>query len=117
MMSLENTNLTAFQKKVLELTKKIPAGKVGTYGLLAKILGDVNLSRAVGNALNKNPFPIIIPCHRVVKSNGHIGGFAKGIEEKVKLLKEEGITINYNNFIDLKKYLVNETILKKKDMR
>ena len=112
-MSLEDTNLTAFQKNVLEVTKKIPAGKVATYGLIAQILGDINLSRAVGNALNKNPFPIIIPCHRVVKGDGHIGGFAKGTEAKVKLLKKENILINDKNKIDLKKYLVRESILKK----
>lgn len=110
-MSLGNTNLTTFQKKVLELTKKIPKGRVATYGLLAKLLGDAHLSRAVGNALNKNPFPIIIPCHRVVQSNGLVGGFARGIETKIKILKEENIIIK-NNRIDLKIYLVDETVLK-----
>ena len=110
-MALENTNLTAFQKKVLELTKKIPKGKVATYGLLAKVLGNVNLSRAVGNALNKNPFPIIIPCHRVIRGNGFIGGFAQGIEAKIKLLKDENIIIK-NNILDLDQYLVDETELK-----
>ncbi len=112
-MSLKESNLTDFQKKVLELTKKIPKGKVATYKLIAQVLGNVNLSRAVGNALNKNPFPIIIPCHRVIKSNGFVGGFARGIEEKVKLLKEENIRVNRNYFIDLKKYLVDEAILEK----
>ncbi len=112
-MSIENSNLTAFQKKVLQLTKKIPEGKVATYGLLAKILGDINLSRAVGNALNKNPFPIIVPCHRVVKSNGYIGGFAKGIDEKVKLLKAENIKVNEKKYINLKIYLVDEVLLQK----
>lgn len=112
-MSLEETNLTAFQKKVLELTKKIPKGKIATYGLLAKLLGNKNLSRAVGNALNKNPFPITIPCHRVIKSDGFIGGFAKGIEMKIKLLKEENIMVNRKNFIDLTKYLVNEAVFTK----
>jgi methylated-DNA-[protein]-cysteine S-methyltransferase len=111
LVSLEKSNLTAFQKKVLELTKKIPKGKVATYGLLAKILGNVNLSRAVGNALHKNPFPIIIPCHRVIQGNGFIGGFAKGIEAKIKLLKEENISIK-NNIIDLTQYLVDETELR-----
>ena len=111
-MSLEKTHLTAFQKKVLELTKKIPQGKVATYGLLAKLLGDVSLSRAVGNALHINPFPIVIPCHRVVKSNGHVGGFAKGVDAKVKLLKEEKVVIDKNNHIDIKKYLVDEARFK-----
>ncbi|MHA1129262.1 MAG: MGMT family protein [Candidatus Helarchaeota archaeon] len=112
-MSLENTTLTAFQKKVLALTKKIPKGKVATYGLLAKLLGNVNLSRAIGNALHQNPFPIVVPCHRVVKSDGFVGGFAKGIDAKVKLLKEERIVIDDRYYIDLKKYLVDEAVLKK----
>ena len=112
-MSLENTNLTTFQKKVLELTKKIPKGKVATYGLLAILLGNVNLSRAIGNALNKNPFPIVIPCHRVIRSDGFVGGFAKGTEMKVKLLKEENVAINNKSVINLKRYLVNEMDLKK----
>ncbi|NVM29102.1 MAG: MGMT family protein [Candidatus Helarchaeota archaeon] len=112
-MSLEDSKLTTFQKKVLELTKKIPKGKIATYGLLAKLLGDLHLSRAVGNALNKNPFPIVVPCHRVVRSDGFVGGFAKGTEAKVELLKKEKIIINHNNKINLEKYLVNEKILKK----
>ena len=102
-----------FQKKVLELTKKIPKGKVATYGFLAKMLGDVYLSRAVGNALNKNPFPIVVPCHRVVRSDGFVGGFAKGTEAKVKLLKEEKVMINSKNKINLTTYLVDEEILNK----
>ncbi|NVM54118.1 MAG: MGMT family protein [Candidatus Helarchaeota archaeon] len=106
-------NLTQFQRRVFELTKKIPVGKVATYGLLAKILGTINLSRAVGNALNKNPFPIVVPCHRVVRSNGFIGGFAKGTEKKVKLLKEENILINSKYKINLKQYLVSEELLRK----
>lgn len=111
-MSLENTNLTPFEKKVLILTRKIPKSKVATYGLLAKILGNVNLSRAVGNALHKNPFLIDIPCHRVVRSDGFVGGFAKGTDMKVKLLKEENVIINNRNFLNLTKYLVNESKLK-----
>jgi len=110
-MSLENTNLTPFQKKVLELAKKIPKGKVATYGLLAKLLGNVRLSRAVGNALHINPFPIIIPCHRVVQSDGFVGGFARGMEAKIKILKEENIIIK-NERIDLRTYLVDEALLK-----
>jgi methylated-DNA-[protein]-cysteine S-methyltransferase len=110
-MSLGNTNLTPFQKKVLELTKKIPKGKVATYGLLAKLLGNIHLSRAVGNALHKNPFPITIPCHRVVQGDGFVGGFAKGTEAKIKILGEEHIIIK-NKRIDLNTYLVDEATLK-----
>lgn len=111
-MDLENNDLTPFQRSVLELTKKIPSGKVATYKLLAKVLGNEKLSRAVGNALNRNPFPIVVPCHRVIKSDGFIGGFAKGTEAKIKLLIKENVLINKSNKIDLRKYLVDEAILK-----
>ena len=67
---------TEFQEKVYKLCKKVPKGKVSTYGEIAKALGKKGLmSRAVGNALNKNPYAPIVPCHRIVKSNGEIGGF------------------------------------------
>ncbi len=55
--------------------------------------GNRRAYRAVGNALNKNPFPVIIPCHRVVKSDGSLGGFAKGAAAKLRLLKKEGLTV------------------------
>ena len=105
--SVKWNNLTEFQRSVLELTAKIPEGKVSTYGQIAKILGGKIYSRAVGNALNKNPFAPIIPCHRVVKSDGKIGGFAIGSAEKEERLKKENVNIK-NHKIDLKKYLVNE---------
>ena len=60
--------------------------------------------RAVGNALNKNPYAPKVPCHRVIKTNGEVGGFASGTKNKIKLLEKEGIKIN-NSKIDLKKYL------------
>jgi len=95
-----------FNEKVLNLTKKIPKGKVTTYKEIAKAL-NTKAYRAVGTALRKNKKPIIIPCHRVINSNGTIGSYKgkKNSEEKVKLLKKEGIEIK-NNKIDLKKYLL-----------
>jgi len=105
-------NLTEFQRKVLEVTKRIPKGKVSTYGQIAQVLGGKNYSRAVGNALNKNPFAPTIPCHRVVKNTGKIGGFAKGSEEKIVMLKKENIKIT-NEKINLKQYLVNLELIKK----
>jgi len=60
--------------------------------------------RAVGNAMNKNPYAPEVPCHRVIKSNGFVGGFASGPKKKIQMLKKEGIEIK-NNKIDLKKYL------------
>jgi len=94
-----------FNEKVLNLTKKIPKGKVTTYKEIAKAL-NTKAYRAVGTSLRKNTKPITIPCHRVVKSNGTIGAY-KGkpnSKEKTKLLKKERIKVK-NNKINLRKYL------------
>jgi methylated-DNA-[protein]-cysteine S-methyltransferase len=80
---------TTFQKKVWIALTTIPKGEVRTYGELAKMIGSPGASRAIGNACNKNPLPIIIPCHRVVASN-HIGGYRYGAELKKALLSLEG---------------------------
>lgn len=87
-----------FNQKIYQLLKQVPAGKVTTYKALAQAL-DTKAYQAVGNALKHNPNAPYIPCHRVVKSNGHIGGFngqtkGKEIQRKIKLLKQEGIEIN-----------------------
>lgn len=94
-----------FNEKVWKLTKKIPKGKVTTYKELAKAL-NTKAYRAVGTALKKNPYAPKVPCHRVVNSDGTIGGYKgkKNSKEKIKILKKEGIEIK-NNRIDLKKYL------------
>ena len=103
--------LTEFEKEVYKITAKIPRGKVSTYGQIAEILGNKFYSRAVGNALNKNPFAPIIPCHRVIKSDGKIGGFARGSSEKeIRLIKENIIIKNHK--INLKKFLADIKILK-----
>jgi len=83
---LELSKLSGFQKKVLIFITKIPPGQTMTYGEVARKLGFPNAARAIGQALAKNPFPIIIPCHRVVKSNKNIGGFKGGVALKKKLL-------------------------------
>ena len=93
-----------FSKKVLELTKKIPRGKITTYKIIAEKL-NTRAYRAVGTALHKNKRPIIIPCHRVVNSDGFVGGYAKGIEQKIRLLKKEGINIKNKRIQDFKKVL------------
>ena len=92
-----------FSQKCYSLLKKVPEGKVTTYKSIAKKL-NTEAYRAVGNAMNKNPNPIRVPCHRVIKSNGKLGGYARGIKQKIKLLKQEGIKIK-NNKIDLNRYL------------
>jgi methylated-DNA-[protein]-cysteine S-methyltransferase len=78
-----------FQQKVWNELAKIPFGKTVTYGQLAKNLGSIELTRAVGNANSKNPFWIIIPCHRVVGSNGELTGYAGGLWRKQWLLEHE----------------------------
>jgi len=85
---------TPFQKKVLLVGCTIPRGQVGTYKGIAACLGAPDAARAVGNALARNPFPIIIPCHRVVRSNGQLGGYGGGPEMKRVLLALEGVHIS-----------------------
>lgn len=81
---------TPFERKVYEATRRIPFGKVATYGQVAKAIGQPRAQRAVGQALGKNPIAIVIPCHRVVASNS-LGGFSSGIEYKKRLLRLEGV--------------------------
>jgi methylated-DNA-[protein]-cysteine S-methyltransferase len=76
---------------VYDLLVRIPEGKVTTYGDIAKILGHPGASRAIGRILNNNPNPIVVPCHRVVMSNGDLGGYAFGKAKKKELLKKEGV--------------------------
>ena len=80
---------TEFQKKVWNELLNIPYGEVKTYKDIAKAVGSPKGYRAVGGALNKNPIPIIVPCHRVVGSNGQLVGFAGGVDLKAKLLELE----------------------------
>ena len=82
-------NTTWFYKKVLEEVSLIRFGKVKSYKQIAKILKNKNAYRAVANANAKNPLPIIIPCHRVIKSSGGIGGYGGGVKNKSFLLKHE----------------------------
>ena|SRR3989338_1784817 len=96
--------MKSFNERVWSACKKIPKGKVSTYSQIAKAIGNSKSSRAVGNALNKNPFAPKVPCHRVIKSNGEIGGFASGSSKKISLLKKDGIQIKKEK-IDLEKYL------------
>jgi len=81
-----------FNQKVWALTARIPAGQVRTYAWIARELGSKGY-RAVGNALNRNPYAPAVPCHRVVGSNGSLTGFAGGIDRKRKLLTDEGIAM------------------------
>jgi methylated-DNA-[protein]-cysteine S-methyltransferase len=95
--SLDMVNLDTcppFQKRVLRAEHQIPRGSVSTYKLIAAHLGNYQASRAVGNALANNPFPIIVPCHRAIRSDGHLGGFQGGFYMKQTLLENEGVKID-----------------------
>lgn len=82
---------TAFQKTVWRSLLKIPYGETSSYKEIAKTIGNPRATQAVGTAIGKNPFLIIIPCHRVIKADGSLGGFAYGREIKRRLLEIEGI--------------------------
>ena len=87
---------TKFKTKVLEFLKTIPNGTVTTYSKVAEAIGYPKAVRAVANAIGNNPNPIIIPCHRVVRSDGTIGGYSGigGINKKKSLLRKENIKLN-----------------------
>lgn len=85
-----NPKGTKFQQRVWSEVLKVPYGTTISYKELAKMVGNEHASRAVGNAINKNPIPIIIPCHRVIGSDKSLRGYAYGLELKKKLLTKEG---------------------------
>jgi methylated-DNA-protein-cysteine methyltransferase related protein len=93
-----------FLRSVHAYTARIPRGKVATYGQIAQAIGRPGASRAVGNALNKNRDTKGVPCHRVIRSDGRVGGYAfNGTDAKAKLLKKEGIEIK-NGRIDVGRF-------------
>ena len=87
------SGLTPFQTRVLNATAKIPFGTVSTYGAIAKRAGNQKASRAAGGALNQNPIPIVVPCHRVVGASGGLVGYAGGLDVKRRLLGLEGAAV------------------------
>ena len=89
--------------KVYRKLLQVPNGKVTTYSELANAVGLKNGQRAIGMIMKKNPFPVIVPCHRVVKSDGKIGGYAYGERVKSKMLADEGIKIKDGKIIDFDK--------------
>lgn len=87
------SHLTEFERAVLMKALEIPRGEIRTYGWIANQIGRPGAVRAVGSALRKNPVPVLIPCHRVVRSDGHIGDYALGgSEAKRRILAAEGVT-------------------------
>jgi methylated-DNA-[protein]-cysteine S-methyltransferase len=97
--------MTKFQSECYEALKKVPKGKVITYAGLARMVGRPKAHRAVGSAMNKNPYAPQVPCHRVVKSNGDLGGFATDIKVKVKRLQKEGVVVSDNKIVDFQSTL------------
>jgi methylated-DNA-protein-cysteine methyltransferase-like protein len=97
----------SFFERVYDVVKKIPKGKVATYGQIARLVGEPRKAKIVGWALHSNPYKGIVPCHRVINRKGELsGGFAfGGSEEQRRLLEEEGIIFNKNGTIDLENYL------------
>ncbi len=90
---LDSAGLSDLQRRVYEIARSIPAGATLTYGEIAERLGDRLLARDVGEALGQNPFPIIVPCHRVLAAGGKMGGFSApgGVRTKLRLLEIEGV--------------------------
>lgn len=83
-----------FALKILRLTQTVPKGFVTTYGDLAEAAGVPGAARAVGGAMASNPYPLLIPCHRVVRSDLSLGGYGLGVEAKRRLLEREGVEIS-----------------------
>lgn len=90
-------------KKIYKKLLEVPEGKITTYSELAKAVGFTNGQRAVGKIMNKNPYPVIIPCHRVVKADGKVGGYAYGEEIKKTMLEKEGVKIKDGKILDWEK--------------
>ena len=89
-LELDLDRLTGFQRRVLQHTARVPYGEVTTYGALARASGrGTRAARAVGGALGRNPIPVVIPCHRVIASDGSLGGFTGGLPRKRQLLALE----------------------------
>ncbi|MDB5521204.1 MAG: cysteine methyltransferase [Tardiphaga sp.] len=96
-IALDLDGVPDFHRNVYDITRTIPPGRTLTYGDIAKALGGVELSRDVGQALGRNPCPIVVPCHRVLAAGDRPGGFSAngGVVTKLKLLEIEGAVVNY----------------------
>ena len=98
-----------FAERVYDLASQIPEGKVSTYGLIARGMGMPRASRAVGRALGANPHPMIVPCHRVVSSDGALTGYSApgGVRTKAEILRNEGVLVKSGR-VDLSRYLFSD---------
>jgi len=91
---LDLSGMSEFTRRVLDECRKIPYGETATYTDLAYAIGQPGAARAVGQAMGRNPVPVVIPCHRIVASGGGLGGFGCGLEWKAYLLGLEGVTFS-----------------------
>ena len=91
------------EKKIYKKLLQVPSGKITTYGELSQAIGLKNGQRVIGRVMKNNPFPVIVPCHRVVKSNREIGGYAFGVDIKRSMLTKEGICIKNNKIENFEK--------------
>lgn len=89
----QNISLTLFRKKVYKAILEIPKGETRSYRWVAEKTGNFKSYRAVGNALNNNPYSPEVPCHRVICSDGSIGGYAGGVKQKKAMLRQEGVQL------------------------
>lgn len=93
-LPLDLSDGTRFDRLVWRALRRIPWGGTTSYGEIARAIGHPGASRAVGNAVGRNPIPIILPCHRVIRHNGRLGGFSGGLSLKRWLLRHEGLSIH-----------------------
>jgi methylated-DNA-[protein]-cysteine S-methyltransferase len=99
---------SAFQQRVLRAERAIPRGRVSTYNLIAKRLANPKSARAVGTALATNPFPIVIPCHRAIRSDGALGGYQGGPDMKRNLLQMEGVSFRDADYVATRSFYYEE---------
>ena len=104
---MSRSHQSSFAERCYALLRKVPAGRVTTYRALAEALG-TKAYRAVGNAMNKNPYAPEVPCHRVVCADGSLGGYAFGVDAKLKILRKEGVSVSSSGkIVDFDRLLFN----------
>jgi O-6-methylguanine DNA methyltransferase len=96
------------QDYTYRLVRQIPAGRVSTYGAVAEALGNKGYARAVGKYMNKNPDADSMPCFKIVKSDGSLGGFGRGVDDKIRRLTEDGINVKNGKIINFEKVFFND---------
>ena len=102
-----------YRESVYAVVMQVPKGRVTTYKLVAAALGNLRGSRAVGNALNRNPDSEKVPCYRVIKSGGELGGYRGGIPEKIRRLRADGIEVKDSRVLGLGRILFTPRYLKR----